>query len=63
MLLPWLVPNFVPLIVTVVPTAPLVGDRPVIAGAEITVKLMPLLAMPDRSRPHSPCWRRSAPSP
>jgi len=39
-LLPRLVPKIAPLIVTVVPTAPLVGDTPVIVGPEITVKLL-----------------------
>ena len=39
-LLPWLVPKFVPLIVTVVPTAPLVGDTPVIVGPCNTWKLL-----------------------
>src|SRR5690242_17539343 len=46
-LLPWLAPKFVPVIVTVVPTAPLVGDTLVIEGAEVTVKFTPLLGTPD----------------
>jgi hypothetical protein len=39
-------PKFVPVIVTAVPTAPEVGDRFVIVGADVTVKLTPLLATP-----------------
>lgn len=41
-------PKFVPLIVTKVPTGPEVGLRPVILGpgAEVTVKVEPLLATP-----------------
>jgi hypothetical protein len=34
----------VPVIVTDVPTGPLVGDRVVMLGATVTVKLTPLLA-------------------
>ena len=44
-LLPCVGPNVVPEIVTVAPTAPVVGDRLLIFG--ITVKLTPLLATPD----------------
>ena len=36
----------VPLIVTVAPTAPLVGVKPVIVGAGMTVKLVALVAVP-----------------
>ena len=36
----------VPLIVTLVPTAPLVGVKPVIVGAGMTVKLVALVAVP-----------------
>jgi hypothetical protein len=42
----WPVPKLLPLIVTVVPTAPEVGDRLVIDGALTTVKLIPLLNTP-----------------
>src|SRR3989442_337907 len=38
--------KFVPLIVTVVPTPPLVGEKLVIVGGGITVKLLALLAVP-----------------
>src|SRR6266480_4022116 len=41
---PWLVPKFVPSMVTAAPTAPVVGDRLVIPGR--TVKAAPLLATP-----------------
>jgi hypothetical protein len=41
-LVPCVVPNVVPLIVTEVPSAPLFGDRLVMFGT--TVKLIPLLA-------------------
>jgi len=44
-LLPCVGPNVVPAIVTVAPTAPVVGDRLLILG--ITVKVTPLLATPD----------------
>src|SRR5215471_5924210 len=43
---PCVVPKFVPVIVTEVPTEPLVGDRLVMLGATVTVKLTPLLARP-----------------
>jgi len=43
-LVPWVVPKFVPVIVTDVPTAPAVGVKLVMLGA--TVKLTPLLATP-----------------
>src|SRR5713226_5497095 len=43
-LVPWVVPKFVPVIVTDVPTAPEVGFKLVMLGA--TVKLTPLLATP-----------------
>jgi hypothetical protein len=47
-LVPWVAPKFVPVIVTVVPTAPLVGDKELIVGvpATATVKVTPLLATP-----------------
>jgi hypothetical protein len=45
-LVPCVAPKFVPVIVTDVPTGPLVGDRLVILGATATVKLTPLLATP-----------------
>ena len=38
--------KLVPLTTTVVPTGPLVGEKPVIAGAGITVKLPALVAVP-----------------
>ena len=38
--------KFVPLIVTLVPTGPLVGAKLVIVGAGMTVKLLALLAVP-----------------
>jgi len=38
--------KLVPLIVTVVPTPPLVGEKLLIVGAGMTVKLLPLLAVP-----------------
>lgn len=41
--LPWLVPEFEPLIVTDAPIGPDVGERLVILGAGTTVKLTPLL--------------------
>src|SRR5277367_210351 len=46
-LVPCVDPKFVPVIVTAVPTGPVVGLRLVIAGADaVTVKLTPLLATP-----------------
>src|SRR6516225_10870651 len=45
-LVPWVVPKLVPVIVTDVATGPLVGDRLVMLGATVTVKLTPLLAKP-----------------
>jgi hypothetical protein len=45
-LVPCVAPKFVPVIVTDVATGPLVGDRVVILGATVTVKLTPLLARP-----------------
>ena len=39
--------KFVPLIVTLVPAGPLVGEKPVIAGGlAVTVKLLALVAVP-----------------
>ena len=38
--------KFVPLIVTLVPTGPLAGAKPVIAGGGTTVNAMLLLAVP-----------------
>jgi hypothetical protein len=43
-LVPCVAPKFVPVIVTEVATGPLVGDRFVMLGATVTVKLTPLLA-------------------
>ena len=43
---PWLAPKLVPEIVTTVPTAPVVGDKPVIVGAGATLNATPLLAKP-----------------
>ena len=45
-LVPWLAPKLVPVIVTDVLTGPDVGDRLVMLGATVTVKLTPLLAKP-----------------
>lgn len=45
-LAPCVAPKFVPVMVTEVPTAPVVGLRAVISGAAVTVKLTPLLATP-----------------
>jgi hypothetical protein len=45
-LVPCVAPKFVPVIVTDVPTGPLVGDRLVTLGGGVTVKLIPLLASP-----------------
>src|SRR6516225_2452772 len=45
-LVPCVAPKFVPAIVTDVATGPLVGDRLVMLGATVTVKLTPLLARP-----------------
>ncbi len=46
LLVPWVDPKFVPVIVTVVPTGPEVGDTIVMLGVADTVKLTPLLATP-----------------
>ena len=43
-LVPWVVPKFVPVIVTDEPMAPKVGDKLVILGADTTVNDLPLLA-------------------
>jgi hypothetical protein len=45
-LVPCVVPKFVPVMVTAVPTGPEVGDRFVMLGGTVTVKLMPALAKP-----------------
>ena len=45
-LLPCVAPKFVPLMVTEVPTSPVVGFKFVIVGGKTTVKLTPLLACP-----------------
>lgn len=45
-LVPWLVPKFDPLMVMAAPTAPELGERLVIEGGTVTVKLTPLLATP-----------------
>src|SRR5438034_11029955 len=52
-------PKFVPVIVTAVPTAPEVGDRLVMLGADVTVKLTPLLATPPTVLPSFPTRRSS----
>src|SRR5580658_615319 len=46
-LVPCVVPKFVPVIVTEAPTAAEVGDNVVMLGVASTVKLTPLLATPD----------------
>src|SRR5437660_685683 len=38
--------RFVPVITTLVPAGPLLGEKPAIVGAAITVKLLALLAVP-----------------
>src|SRR5208337_4847627 len=45
-LVPWLAPKLVPVIVTDVLTGPEVGDKLVMLGATVTVKLTPVLAKP-----------------
>src|SRR5439155_10968986 len=45
-LVPWVAPKFAPVIVTDVPTGPLVGARLVIPGVVNTVNATPLLALP-----------------
>src|SRR5439155_3770780 len=45
-LVPWAAPKFVPVIVTDVPTGPLVGARLVMLGPAITVNVTALLATP-----------------
>jgi hypothetical protein len=45
-LVPWVAPKLVPVIVTKAPTAPDVGDRLVMLGADTTVNVLPLLATP-----------------
>ncbi len=45
-LLPCAAPKLAPVIVTGVPTSPKVGDKAVIVGGTITVKKIPLLALP-----------------
>src|SRR5580765_4401884 len=45
-LMPCVEPKLVPVIVTEVATAPVVGDRLVMCGATVTVKLIVLLATP-----------------
>ena len=45
-LVPWVVPKFVPVIVTDAPTAPDVGDRLVMLGVGSTVNAAPLLSTP-----------------
>jgi hypothetical protein len=44
--LPWVAPKFVPVIVTGVPTTPVVTDRLLTLGAGTIVKVRPLLATP-----------------
>ena len=55
--------RFVPVIVTLVPTGPLVGVNDVIVGPATTVKLVELFADHHRwsSRAADPSWRRSEP--
>jgi hypothetical protein len=43
---PWVAPKLVPVIVTGAPTAPVVGDRLVMLGADTTVNVLLLLATP-----------------
>jgi hypothetical protein len=45
-LVPFVAPKFVPVTVTDVATGPLVGDRVVMLGGTVTVKVTPLLARP-----------------
>jgi hypothetical protein len=45
-LLPCVAPKFVPVIVTDVPTGPVVTDRLVMLGGTVTVNATPLLASP-----------------
>ena len=45
-LVPCVVPKFAPVIVIEVPTGPEVGDKVVMLGVAVTVKLTPLLATP-----------------
>jgi hypothetical protein len=45
-LVPCVAPKFVPVIVIDAPTAPEVGDRPLMTGEGITAKLLPALAAP-----------------
>ena len=45
-LVPWVDPKFEPEIVTEAPTAPEVGDNPLIFGVARTVKVCPLLSTP-----------------
>jgi hypothetical protein len=45
-LVPWVEPKFVPVTVTAAPTAPDVGDKLVMLGADNTVKLTPALLTP-----------------
>jgi hypothetical protein len=45
-LVPCVEPKFVPVMVTEVPTGPELGERPLMLGATVTVKLAPLLASP-----------------
>jgi hypothetical protein len=55
-LLPCAVPKPVPLMVTVLPTAPEAGDMPVMLGTPVTVKLTPLLAAPLTVTTTFPVW-------
>jgi hypothetical protein len=50
-LLPWLAPKFVPVIVTVVPTVPLVGDTLLMLGPPPTPPLLALNAMACETTP------------
>jgi hypothetical protein len=44
---PWVAPKFAPVIVTVMPMAPVVGDNDVRTGGGLTVKLRLLLLRPN----------------
>jgi hypothetical protein len=58
-LVPWLVPKFVPVIVTEAPTAPEFGLKLVMLGVGSTVNATPLLATPDTVTTTFPvvaCW-------
>ena len=62
-LVPCVVPKFVPVIVTDVPTVPEVGDKVVMLGVASTVKLTPLLATPPTVTTTFPVVAPPAPAP